>query len=272
MIQPLSREWGKWFQTMKVSWSELFVYRVNFLLMVLGPMLVFFFIKYNLWVSIYAGHTSSVIGKYTLPEMLSYHLWFLMVSILSMAHNSARLAEDIRLGRISNYLIYPFSLWEFTTAKFLALQTIQIGIAILTLAITYWGVGHLLGELQWQALLAGTVISLLAGIFWYTIQYIIGLMAFWLEETWTFQVIFRVMAHFLSGAIIPLDLYPPWIVGLLEYAPFPYMAYVPVQTFTGDYPTPWKAVLILLFWIGMGSLFARWLWSKGLKHYTAAGM
>ena len=267
----------KWYQTMKVSWSELFVYRVNFLLMVIGPMLVFFFIKYNLWSSIYESAEQSIIQGYSLQEMLAYHLWFLIVSILAMAYNSGNLAEEIRLGQITSYLIYPFSLWEHHAARYMSLQCIQVGTALLTLAVAYWGIGRFAEETMLQnfealVFLQGVGISLLVGIFWFNVQYMMGLLAFWLEETWTFRVLFQIAAQFLSGAIIPLDFYPPWLVQLLDYSPFPFLAYVPVKIFLGDYTGTLKAAGILLFWILVSSAIVAWIWKRGLKHYTAAGI
>ena len=262
----------KWFQTMKVSWSEIFVYRVNFVLMVIGPMLVFFFIKYNLWSSIYQDAPEQGLQGYTFDQMIAYHLWFLIVSILGMAYSSTNLAEEIRLGRISSYLIYPFSLWEATAARYLSIQIIQIGTATLTLAGVYWMLGHVLGDFNPVAFFQGIGICFLVGLFWFWMQYIIGLLAFWLEETWIFRVLLQIIAYFLSGAIIPLEFYPAWLVQLLDYSPFPFLAYIPVKIFLGSYTAPLKAAVILLVWILLSAGFAAWIWKRGLKLYTAAGM
>ncbi|MBF0288996.1 MAG: ABC-2 family transporter protein [SAR324 cluster bacterium] len=272
MMTSLPIEFLKWFQTMKVSWSEIMVYRLNFLLMVIGPMLVLFFIKYNVWSSIYQGTPGQEINGYTFAEMISYHLWFMIVSMLSMAYSGEDLAEDIRLGRISSYLIYPFNFWQFNTARFFSIECIQIGIALITLGISFLGFGHILGKLDLPAFCAGFGISILVGFFWFTIQYTTGLLAFWFEETWTFRVLFQIIAHFLSGAIIPLDFYPSWLVDILEYSPFPTLAYIPVKIFLGSYEEPLKAAFILLFWIVVSTCIAAWVWKRGLKLYTAAGM
>ncbi len=272
MMTAIRIEFLKWFQTMKVTWSEVFVYRFNFLLMVIGPMLVLFFIKYNVWSSIYQGASGQEINGYTFEEMVSYHLWFMIVSMLSMAYSGQDLAEDIRLGRISSYLIYPINFWQFNTARFLSIECIQVGIVLITLSTTYLGFSHILGEFNPSAFFAGFAISFLVGVFWFTIQYTTGLLAFWFEETWTFRVLFQIIAHFLSGAIIPLDFYPSWLVAILDYSPFPTLAYVPVKIFLGSYTELWKAAFTLLFWIIISAGIAAWVWKRGLKLYTAAGM
>jgi ABC-2 type transport system permease protein len=46
-------ELKKWLATIRISWSRQLAYKLNFLLLVIGPTLVFFFVKYNLWRSIF---------------------------------------------------------------------------------------------------------------------------------------------------------------------------------------------------------------------------
>ena len=97
---PLILNLIKWLETIKVCWSKYTAYRLNFFLQIIGPGLVFFFIKYNLWNSIYRGDTEIVLGNFTLPEMIQYHVWSMIVGLISIGHTSMNLSEDIRMGRI----------------------------------------------------------------------------------------------------------------------------------------------------------------------------
>lgn len=262
----------KWFQTMKVAWADLFVYKANFLLTIIGPLAVFFIIKYNLWYSIYDGSETKELQGFTLSKMISYHIWIMIISMIAFSFNSQHLSEDIRLGRVSSYLIYPFSLWEFHASKFLSRIILQLFIALFTIAGIYFFLGETLPPLKLQSFFYGISISIWVGFFWFSAQYWIGLLAFWLDETWTILVMFQLSAQFLSGALIPLDFYPPWLVQALKYTPYPYLFYTPVKAFSGEYSTPWEAISILSFWTLIVG-FLSWLtWKKGLKLYTAAGM
>ncbi len=239
---------------------------------VIGPMLVFLFIKYSIWSSIYADDPQQLIGGYTLQEMLVYHLWFLVVALMGMAYFGVDLADDIRLGKISSYLIYPFNLWEFHAAKFVALQVIQLGIACLTIGVVYLVLGDFMNPWNTANVIWGLLLSLQVACLWFGIQYITGLLAFWLETTWTLRVILQYLMQFLSGAIIPLELYPDWLVRILNYTPFPYLGFVPVKTYMGAYEEVGFAMIILAFWTGVMVLLATWIWRRGLRLYTAAGM
>lgn len=261
----------KWWQTIKVNWVKYTTYKMNFFLTIIGPALVFFFVKYNLWSAIYQVKGAASLSGYTFDQMISYHIWAFVVTILAQGHASWNLSDDIRLGRISTYLIYPFNFWEFHTASFLSFQILQLFITAISLSlILFFGFLQQLPSLD--LFLSGLFFSLYASLFWYITQYFTGILAFWLEETWIMRVMLSIVTNFLSGAIIPLDLYPSWLVQSLKLSPFPYLTYYPIQLFTGSAELSLKPFLILTFWMIFFILLIRFVWKKGMKLYTAAGM
>ncbi len=262
----------KWWQTIKVHWSNMLVYRVNFLLMVIGPVLVFFFVKVSLWYSIFQGDMQTMIGNYSLSDMLTYHLWTMIVMLIARSYNFGKLSEDIRMGRVSTYLIYPFSLWEFQVTNFLSRLVIQLFIALFCLLILVTTFSEYFHDIIAQDLLKGLLLSVFVGIFWFSLQYLIGLLTFWLEETWVLAVITETAIQLLSGNMIPLDLFPLWAVKILDYTPFPYVTFIPVKMIMGTGGDLLPALGNLLFWIVILNLIVLFVWKKGLKLYTGAGM
>ncbi|MCI5064227.1 ABC-2 family transporter protein [bacterium] len=267
----LSYELKKWMATISLSITQRLAYKVNFFLLFLGPMLVFFLVQYNLWHSLFLFREGAPIGGYTRDEMIAYQGWVLVTALLTQGFHSRDLAQDIRLGRISSYLIYPFDFWQYHLGTFLGLQCIQLCIATTAVAALFFtGVFQ---ELSATHLFLGVSVALCAGLLWYLIQYALGLFAFWIEQTWTLRVLFALIASFCSGAIFPLELLPEWAREIVLLSPFPYLTYVPVKTFLGaelDLPLP--APVALTFWSivvwGCGKL----LWNRGMRMYTAAGM
>jgi ABC-2 type transport system permease protein len=260
----------KWLQTIKISLSNFTTYRFNFFLQVIGPGLVFFFIKYNLWSSIYNGDQEILIGGYTFQTMIQYHGWSMIVLLLCQGMTANNLSEDIRMGKISNYLIYPMNFWEFHTASFLAFEFLQIFICLITIFIISFT--SLLGTINVEILINGFSYCIFVSIFWFSIQYLTGIIAFWLEETWTLRVIFSIISGFLSGAIIPLDLFPERWIQIISYTPFPYLTYYPIKIFMGEIDFFTKGYLILSLWLIIIILVNKLVWKKGIKMYTAAGM
>jgi len=180
------------------------------------------------------------------------------------------LSEDIRMGRISTYLIYPFNFWEFHTASFIGFQITQVFIALITFGAV--ALSGLIEVPMFTLLVKGFSYTLFISFLWFVMNYGIGLLAFWLEDTWILKVILMVISSFLSGAILPLDLFPPALVEILKWTPFPYLSYYPIKIFMGVEPNYLFAIGVMTGWMALITYCNHLIWKKGMKLYTAAGM
>ena len=262
--------WLKWRETIIISFSKLLAYRSNFILTVLGPAFVAFFIKYHLWSAIYQGHPDQDINGYSLPQMINYHVWALVVALVAQGHTALDLAVEIRYGKISSYLIYPFNFWEFHTASFIAFEVMQVGVALTSLGILS-AIG-IIGFPTFSMLVFGFCYCIMISLLWFTLQFLMGILAFWLDETWMIRVLLAIVVNFFSGFILPLEFFPPLLVSLLEYTPFPFMTYYPIKFFMGE-TIPWaKAILTVGTWTVVIAMVNTLIWRKGIRMYTAAGM
>jgi ABC-2 type transport system permease protein len=123
------------------------------------------------------------------------------------------------------------------------------------------------------AMLAGFTLTALVSVLWFFVWFLLSSSAFWLEESWVLRVIFVIVARFLSGAVIPLDLFPVPLQRALEFTPFPYLTYVPVQVLAGTYQgsLPFAGAITLL-WTLVALCLALGVWRKGVRLYSAAGI
>jgi len=270
-VKIVRLEYLKWIQSFKIALSKELQYKVHFLCTMTIPVGVFFFIKYNLWYSIYSINSYQQVQGYTLDEMIEYQFWILIIEIFSRSHYfSENIGSDIRLGKISSFLIYPFGFINYKLSVFCAQKSIQLFVGIISLALALcfsWVCSPLI-----SILLKAGLFILTINIFWFITQIMVGFLSFWLEETWSLNASIRFMAIFLSGAIIPLEFYPEWLSKVLLWTPFPYITYIPVKILMNEYTNAWSALFVLLIWIFILLLLANWLWRKGLKHYTGAGI
>lgn len=261
----------KFIQTIKTCFTNLMAYRLNLLLLVIGPALVFFLIKVQLWSSIFTHH--SMINGYTLSMMIEYQFWVFLLGLLTQGFNSIHIADDIRLGRITQFLLYPFSFFHYNIAYFLAFFFIQFIICMLTMIMMCnAGLIDLIFSIQF---LIGVAFALLVAWFWFQIQYLIGILAFWLEETWVMRVLVGLVAQFFSGSILPLEFYPQWLTKLLWLSPFPYITYFPVKLISASdiaFNQALQGAGILIIWSLLLYLLTHLIWRKGIRLYTAAGM
>ena len=207
----------KWWETIVISFAKFSAYRLNFALTILAPSCVFFFVKYNFWTTVYEGYPGGVINGYDLQEMMSYHVWVLIVALLGKGTYGHRFShgdkarKDIELSHLSLQFLgvphrrlprlrgnpggdspdYPGHLGGVPDRRFPSL-------ALLCAGFTY---------------------CILVSMFWFSLQFLTGILAFWLEETWVLRVLLQLIASFLSGAILPLEFFPVWLVGAVGVYP-----------------------------------------------------
>ena len=77
----------------------------------------------------------------------------------------------------------------------------------------------------------------------------------------------------LAGQLVPLALLPDWAQGSMVYQPFRYVLSFPLELIVGDLSGRDIAMGML---IGLGYAcafvwFARWIWRRGQRSYTAVG-
>jgi ABC-2 type transport system permease protein len=263
-------ELNKWRQTIVIAMNKHTAYRLNFFLQILVPVLVFYLVKYSLWDTIYTK-PNQVIAGLDRQHMMNYHFWIFITSIIACGSNAFDLSQDIRLGKISAYLIYPFNFWQFHCANFLGFQIIQMIIALITIVLTWILTSFI--QLDLMTLFWGVGYCMLASFFWFALQYMTGLIAFWLDETWILRVMVGIIVSFLSGQFFPLSLYPSFITDILWLTPFPYLAHVPAMFFIEpDYLLLVKGSGVLIFWLLIIVFCNHRIWKKGLNMYTGAGM
>ncbi len=263
----------KWLITILVRLELISTYKLNFIIELFAPLFVLVFVKLSIWYSVYNGQHDLILNHYTLADMIQYQVGVFIFSILIGGNSTIALSEDIRLGRVTSFLLYPFSLWEHFTATYISDRLFRLLLIAITLTLAYlavpsWGIPHF----SFLSLCIALLFSVGAGMLWYSIGFIIGLLAFWLDELWTLHVIMTTLAQFLSGATIPLSFYPPWLQSALHYLPFSLLASTPVRIFIGKPVNLTYQLTLLVVWLCLLQGLVYFTWKKGIKNYSAAGI
>lgn len=264
-------EFQKWWVTIENCFSRYMAYKFDFLLTLLAPTIVFCFVNYSVWAAVYRLNTTATIGGFSETRMLQYQIWAMLVTLLARSHRSWNLSEDIRYGRITSFLLYPFSLWKYHFSEFLAFQSLQIvasAVALVVLAsLSLISIPSLLH------LFAGLSLSILVGVLWFWVEFSLGLLAFWLDEVWVFRVTVQLLAVLCSGAFIPLELFPNVAQTLISLTPFPLLGSIPITILMGgDLQIFLSAMIQTLVWTVLLIAFGVFVWKRGTKLYSATGM
>ena len=250
-------------------------YRVNYFSRTLFSF-VPLFAMVSLWRTIYAsndgaGHSSG----FTEAQMICYYLLVAVVDALTaVTEDDWQIASDIREGNISQFLLKPVDYLWYRLCLFFSGRLAFISVACIPLAIFLFSFrSYLLAPVDTTALLVFPVTVLLTALLQFFLSYALAMLAFWLLEISTFIFIVYAFEYIASGHMFPLDVLPAWLQQILFLTPFPYQLYFPIGVYMGKISGAalWSGLAMQTLWVLLAYFFARFMWSRGVKKYSAFG-
>lgn len=265
---------GKFWHVVRLVFLERMAYRTNLFLEVFGGILASVIVVV-LWTAIFRGAGTDRVGGYSLPEMVTYLLGAGLINsfILTTAEHPEA-SEAIQGGDLSGILIRPMNPHLFWFARDLANK----GFFLLLGFAGYLAVLALFRDLllpppdRGHLLLSLVSVGVAAVIQFFVFQ-VLGLLSFWMENTYGIRFAARVVMEVVAGAIIPLSFFPRILHDLFLLLPFPLMIYLPMRIYLGKIPLEqipselWKGAIWIVFLL----LLYRHLWVKGMRHYVSMG-
>jgi ABC-2 type transport system permease protein len=263
----------KYWQVIQIGIQNTLVYRVNFLLRVLFGFLPLAAIL-SMWRTIYEGKPESVAG-YTLAQMTSYYLIMTVVDALTaVSEDDWQIAADIKEGYISQFLLKPVDYLTYRLCLFGAGRLIYSAVALLPVSLVLLVYHeHVVGPPDAAALMWFGLSVLLTALLQFFISYTMALLAFWVVEVSTFIFILFAFEYIAGGHLFPLDILPPAVFRGLQFTPFPYQLFFPVNVYLGRAhgAALYQGLMIQAGWVLATYALARWVWSRGLRRYSAVG-
>jgi ABC-type uncharacterized transport system permease subunit len=223
------------------------------------------------WRAVYGDRTA--VAGITRDYAVAYAVLAAVLGNIMNPWQFSNLQTRIKQGRVAIDLLRPIGLIPQTMA-----QQIGITISALPRAILAVGLGVLIGALALPdagplgvvafavSALAGVVIALLANL-------IVAMTAFWTTEIGGALMIYRAVAQFASGALIPLWFMPHWLRACLEWLPFQAQIFVPLSIYFGR-TSGWDVVGSIagqLAWIAGLALIAELVWLRALRRVVVLG-
>lgn len=211
---------------------------------------------------------------YSQSQLVTYYVLLSGASMLTSTWMAAFIADWIRLGNLSPWLLrpVPFVLSQIGNnigekiVKMPLLLPLAAGVALLF----HSDLSLPSDPLAWARF--GLCLPL-AAIVAFQIDFLTGLLAFWIQDVRGFIRFKELTAGFLSGQFIPLALFPPAFGGFLQVQPFRYTLSFPLEVLLGRLSGTALAEgfalqcgYCVLFWV-----LYRLLWRSGLRAYSAVG-
>lgn len=260
----------KYLVLIRTKLDEYIAYRLNFIFWrvrnIFNLLLLFF-----LWQNIYQSSVS--IPGYTEPAIFTYIFVANIMNALILSSKTDQVGGDILNGNIINQLLKPIHFFKYIGTRELADKIMNLVFSILevSLFLIIFQPPFLIqmDSTVWAAVLLFTGIALALS---FLISFSLALIAFWSTEIWAPRFIFMVIISLVSGTLFPLTLLPEALYAAAMLTPFPYLVYVPTQTYLFGWTADSTSYLIVsLVWVAIFSWIARTLWQKGMREFSFFG-
>jgi ABC-2 type transport system permease protein len=266
---------NKYLKILRISLVERLTYRADFFVATLFRFLPLV-TSFLLWESIYANKPDDAeISGFTRDNMMAY-LLLVQISRMfsSMPGLAGGIARDIREGTLKKYLLQPIDMVAYLLAYRGAHKIAYIVTSALPYGILFVWFYNVFppppDALIWLAYGLSLAMGFLLGFFF---EASIGMIGFWLLEVTSFLYIINTLTFFVSGHMFPLDFLPASAVSVLKVLPFQYLAYYPAMIYLGKIEGAELAqgLLVQAAWVLGLIVLSRFLYHRGLRHYSAYG-
>ena len=229
------------------------------------PALLFVFA--SLWTATSRAHP---LGGWTPARLV---LYLLVTELVTMSPGWAHqaIAASVRSGDVAGDLLRPVHWVPMQLARTLGNACARF---LILLAAGSVALVALFGapRLDVRGVVAVSVLLPLAIALDCCARVLVGLLAFWFEESSPFFWIWQKLAFVMGGLMIPLDLYPPWLQSAAACLPFSAMIYGPARALVAfDAHEAASALARLLAWLAVAVLLLTLTFSRASRRLALNG-
>lgn len=206
--------------------------------------------------------------------LTTYFVLLCLVVMLTSSWISGFMAEMIRMGELSAWLVRPGSVHYNGLANNLSEKLLKL-VWLLPIVLVLWWVFRSsvripADPVRW-ALFAVSVV--LAAALTYALDVAVAGFAFWIDDIGGIDRARMLLTSVLSGQVVPLALMPEWSHGVVEWQPFRFMVSFPLELLVADLDgrAIGLGLLAQLGYLAFTLLGIRIVWRRGIRLYSAVG-
>lgn len=228
---------------------------------------------YLLWGTVFQD--KEMVGTFTFHGMLSYYVVSSFLSQLEMSEGiSSERHDRLRNGTFSKYLVIPAGIERYFMAMelgvvlfYLIFDFAAAAVWVFVFRIRFVFAG------EWQVIACALVMTVLGMVFMVQLNYFLGILTLRFEGIGTFLMIKNNLVSLVTGSIVPLALFPEFVVSILRLLPFYYVTYLPAMLLTGKCgEEAVRGIVIIGCWCVLMQLVIRAAWKKYFTAYDGAGI
>lgn len=226
-----------------------------------------------IWQAMYRDNPASI-GEMTLNQMMLYYIISVTMSHIINWGVNEEIGESIREGRVTMELLYPIGYMRyyfFYKLGGVARQIIIIIIPSFILSILLFRVS--IQEINIMNILMFCVVTGLAVVIIYIIEFMVGIFAFKTDSTWGLQVLKQAIITVFSGSLAPIEFYPQILQNIVNVLPFKDLIYSPTMILIGMQSTNDIVMTVIrqLIWIAVLFCAATIMYKILIKKVTVYG-
>ena len=255
----------------QVNWAEQWQYRANLIMYILY-WLVSPIIYLAVWTSI--AKTNGSVNGLTANDFITYYMILLIVDQLTSNIIIHIFAYKVQDGTLSGELIKPVHpMLTGTLVYDVAYKSLNM--IVLT---PIWIILALLFKPNFASVsISGILLSIPVILLGYMINFLLSgtitSLAFWTTRVYSIHEFYYASVLLFAGQFVPLQLMPQVIQNIAKYLPFQLFMYLPIQIIQGKMLTSdiLEGYISGIIWLAVALLLFRWVWSEGVKRYSAVG-
>ncbi len=232
---------------------------------------LYIFIFTSVWRTV-ANESPGSLGIWTGDTLVNYAILSTLIKV-SYGRNEYLLINKIKSGDIAYDILKPYSIPLMYIADSFGVSVFQIfarAIPLLIFSILFFGVVPQVSLLTFLQFMPVYIFSFFLFL---SFGFLISSLAFFFTEVFSFMILYSALVTLLSGAVIPITMFPEKFLSMISWTPFPYLYYYPTGVLLGVSLNMQYDELILRYLLQLivvGSM-AYYLYSSGIKKMEFAG-
>lgn len=176
----------------------------------------------------------------------------------------------IKGGDISNYFIKPIKTIPFLLSAYIGESGMGLIYALVSLTLGL----IILPPLGLLNIVAFVIFLLLALVVSVCFNTLIGMLSFYFAEADGFRNAINHVIKILSGALIPINLFPILMKNIILFLPFPALVFTPTYVLQNSLSLKELALLFIttLIWSIVLVIITKYIWRYSLKQYEGVGI
>lgn len=260
----------KYWAIFRINWQKSVEYRADFIGH-LGMGIISFVVMYFIWSAVFKGRNS--FGGYTFSTMMTYVLMTKFLHFVSRHNIGRMIADEIKEGKISMYLIKPVNYLRWWFSIFLADRSFEFFVRLSMLVIFFLFLPNVVSFLGLSRFIPFLLFLSISMMINFLLNLFIASFAFWLTDVRLFRSAIFMIFDFLAGGLVPIDIMPPALRNVSLLLPFQFTTFFPIRLYQGSLEPGqiFRGIGLAIAWMSALAVIMSFVWKKGVKRYEAVG-